>query len=95
MSLTYLERCVEAPMSPRFLPGSGQGCSLEASRPLDWSDAPWAWVLAGYAVGQEARDRRSEEHSLLPAWRRCQSPIPEQHTLATWLEGDWVAKLGP
>lgn len=62
MSLTHLERCVEAPMSLRFLPGSGQGCSPEASRPLDWCDTPWAWVLAGYAVGQEARDRRSEEH---------------------------------
>lgn len=83
-------------MSPRGLAWSGQSCSPEASRPLVTGvTLPGRGFLQATQLGRRPGDRGSEEHSLLPPWRRCQSPIPEQHTLAMRLEEDWVVKLGP
>lgn len=55
----------------------------------------------GSAVaGLEARERQTKEHSLLPAWMRCQSPTLEEHSpvwgrtysqMDGWLKGNWEA----
>lgn len=87
VTLTSSPRC---PLDAR--PGSDRAVPWRRLGPADWSDTLSAWVLA---AGQEARDRGSEEHGLLPAWRRCQSPIPRathpRYYAGRRLEAKWWA----